>query len=61
VIGRVYCEMVHGEPRWFWFLQYIAGIRPGGPVPPRNQGMADSSDEAKTAFAKRYDEVRRGK
>jgi hypothetical protein len=34
---------------------------PGRPIPPPNQGMADSLEEAKASFAKRYEEVRRGK
>ena len=61
VIGRIYRELIHGEPKWMWFLQYIPGAPPGGPVPPPNRGMADNLDDAKAAFAKRYDEVRRGK
>jgi hypothetical protein len=61
VIGRIYCEMIHGERKWLWFLQYISGAPPGGPIPPPNQGMADSLDEAKTAFAKRYDEVKKAR
>ena len=60
VIGRIYCEMIHGKPRWLWFLQYIPGTILGEPVPPPNQGMADSLEKAKAAFAKRYEEVRRG-
>ena len=39
VIGRIYKEMTHGEDRWLWFLQYIPGTIPGGPIPPPNQGM----------------------
>jgi hypothetical protein len=30
-------------------------------VPPPNQGMTDTLDEAKAALAKRYAEVKRGK
>jgi hypothetical protein len=61
VIGRIYKETIHGEAKWLWFLQCIPEAGPGRPIPPPNQGMADSLDEAKAAFAKRYDEVRRGK
>ncbi len=55
VIGRIYKEAIHGEPRWLWFLQCIPEAGPGRPIPPPNQGMADSLDEAKAAFARRYE------
>jgi hypothetical protein len=61
VIGRIYKETIHGEPRWLWFLQYIPGAILGGPIRPPNQGMADSLDEAKAAFAMRYAEVRKAR
>jgi hypothetical protein len=35
---------------WRWFLQTA-------PATPPNQGMADTLDEAKTAFKKRYEQV----
>jgi hypothetical protein len=50
-------EPFDGQPKWLWFLQYIPGTPQGGPIPPPNQGMADSLDEAKAAFVNRYDEV----
>jgi len=53
-IGRIYREPTHGEMKWRWFLQTV-------PAPPPNSGVADTLDEAKAAFAKRYEEVRRGK
>jgi hypothetical protein len=53
-VGRIYKEMIHGEPKWRWFLQIV-------PVPPPNQGMADTLDEAKAALAKRCEEVKQGK
>jgi hypothetical protein len=31
------------------------------PIPPPNRGMADTLEEAKAAFKKRYEEVKRGK
>jgi hypothetical protein len=31
------------------------------PIPPPNQGMADTLEEAQAAFKKRYEEVKRGK
>jgi len=61
IVGRIYREMVIGKPRWRWFLQQIPEAGPGRPIPPPNQGMADTLDEAKAAFAKRYEEVKRGK
>jgi hypothetical protein len=51
VVGRIYPETIHGEPRWLWFLQT-------GPAPPPNSGMAASLEEAKAAFKKRYAEVK---
>jgi hypothetical protein len=61
VVGRIYGELIHGKPKWLWFLHYIPGTSPGGPVPVPNHGMADSLDEAKAAFAKRYEEVRKAR
>ena len=61
IVGRIHREMIHGESKWRWFLQCIPEAGPGTPIPPPNQGMADTLDEAKAAFAKRYEEVRRGK
>ncbi len=49
-IGRIYREPVHGEMKWRWFLQTA-------PAPPPNSRMADTLDEAKAAFAKRYAEI----
>jgi hypothetical protein len=54
VIGRIYMEPIHGEPKWLWFLQT-------DPAPPPNQGISASLDEAKAALVKRYEEVKRGK
>ena len=61
IVGRIYREMILGEPKWRWFLQCIPEAGPERPIPPPNQGMADTLDEAKAAFAKRYEEVKRGK
>ncbi len=58
IAGRIYREMIIGKPKWRWFLQYIPGRPPGGPIPPPNQGMADTLKEAQAAFAKRYEEGR---
>jgi hypothetical protein len=49
-VGRIYREPIHGEPKWRWFLQTE-------PAPP-NSGMADTLDEAKAEFKKRYAEVK---
>jgi hypothetical protein len=40
--------------KWLWSLQVAR-------APPPNEGIADTLDEAKEAFAKRYEEVKRGK
>ena len=61
LVGRIYREMILGKPKWRWFLQSIPEAGPGRPIPPPNQGMADTLDEAQAAFKKRYEEVRRGK
>jgi len=53
-VGRIYRQHIHGALRWVWCLQT-------DPAPPPNRGVADTLDEAKAAFAKRYEEVRRGK
>jgi hypothetical protein len=50
-VGRIYLETIQGEPKWMWFLQTE-------PAPPPNSGVADSLDEAKAAFKRRYAEVR---
>jgi hypothetical protein len=52
--------MIIGKPKWRWFLQQILEAGPGRPIPPPNQGMADKLEEAKAAFKKRYEEVKRG-
>ncbi len=56
MIGRIYKETIHGEPKWLWFLQCIPEAGPGRPIPPPVQGMADSLDEAKAALKMRYEE-----
>ena len=61
IVGRIYREMILGKPKWRWFLQQIPEAGPGRPIPPPNQGMADTLEEAQAAFKKRYEEVRRGK
>jgi hypothetical protein len=53
-IGRIYSERNHSEMKWLWFLQT-------DPAPPPNKGIADTLDEAKSAFKKRYAEVKKAK
>jgi hypothetical protein len=53
-IGRIYKERVPAGVKWLWSLQVAR-------APPPNEGIADTLDEAKEAFAKRYEEVKRGK
>jgi hypothetical protein len=51
MVGRIYLDTIHGEPKWRWFLQTV-------PATPPNQGMASTLDEAKAAFKRRYEEVK---
>jgi hypothetical protein len=51
VVGRMYQQQINGKPKWRWFLQTV-------PAPPPNSGVADTLDEAKAAFKKRYAEVK---
>jgi hypothetical protein len=50
-VGRIYPEVILGEPKWLWFLQTE-------PAPPPNSGKADSLEEAKATFKRRYQEVK---
>jgi hypothetical protein len=50
-VGRIYAEMILGEPKWMWFLQTE-------PAPPPNSGTANSLEEVKAAFKRRYAEVK---
>ncbi len=50
-VGRIYKEIIHGEPKWLWFLQTV-------PAPLPNRGKADTLEGAKTGFKRRYQEVR---
>jgi hypothetical protein len=51
-VGRIYREMIIGKPKWRWFLQQIPEAGPGRPIPPPNQGMADTLDEARSEVGK---------
>jgi hypothetical protein len=50
-VGRIYPEMIQGDQKWLWFLL-------AEPTPPSNSGIADSLDEAKAQFERRYQEFR---
>jgi hypothetical protein len=50
-VGRIFPEVIRGEPKWMWFLQTE-------PAPPPNSGIADALEEAKQAFKRRYQEVK---
>jgi len=58
IVGRIYREMIIAKPKWRWFLQQIPEAGPGRPIPPPNQGMADTLEDAQAAFKKRYEEVK---
>jgi hypothetical protein len=51
VVGRIYSELIKGEPRWLWLLQTE-------PAPPPNSDMADTLEEAAAAFKRRYQELK---
>jgi hypothetical protein len=50
-VGRIYPEVILGEPKWLWFLQTEL-------APPPNSGKAGTLEEAKAAFKRRYSEVK---
>jgi hypothetical protein len=52
-VGRLYTQRIHGDMKWVWYLQT-------DPVSSPNTGIADTLDEAKAAFKKRYEEVKKG-
>jgi hypothetical protein len=52
-VGRIYTQRIHGEIKWVWCRQV-------DPAPP-NRGIANTLEEAKAAFKRRYEEVMRGK
>ena len=37
IVGRIYREMILGEPKWRWFLQCIPEAGPERPIPPPNR------------------------
>jgi hypothetical protein len=50
-VGRIYPEMIHGEPKWRWFLQTE-------PAPPPNSGVVNTLEQAKSEFKRRYAQVK---
>jgi hypothetical protein len=58
LVGRIYREMICGEPKWRWSIQQIPEAGPGRGIAPPNHGFANSLDEAKAAFKKRYTQLR---
>jgi hypothetical protein len=49
VVGRIYPEIIKGEPKWLWFLQT---------EPAPNSGVAGSLEDAKAGFKARYQQVK---
>jgi hypothetical protein len=45
-VGRIYLEMIHGEPKWRWSLQTE-------PAPPPNSGMANTLEDCAAEFKRR--------
>jgi hypothetical protein len=57
-VGRVYRELIIGEPKWRWSIQEIPEAGPGRPIAPPNHGFANSLDDGKAAFKARYQQLR---
>jgi hypothetical protein len=53
LVGRIYRQQVQGDIKWLWFLQVV-------PAPVPNQGIANTLEEAKSALAERYEQLKRG-
>jgi hypothetical protein len=45
-VGCIYPEMIHGEPKWRWFLHTV-------PAPPPKSGVASALEEEKVEFKRR--------
>jgi hypothetical protein len=52
-VGHIYPEMIHGEPKWRWFLQTV-------PAPPPNSGVIKSWRRPRRNSKRRYAEVKGG-
>jgi hypothetical protein len=57
-VGRVYHEVICGEPKWRWSIQEIPEAGLGRGIAPPNHGFANTLDEAKAAFKARYGQLR---
>jgi hypothetical protein len=53
-VGRIYKEILIGEIKWRWFVNTSPF-----PAPPPHSGFENSIEDAKTAFKKRYEEMKR--
>jgi hypothetical protein len=51
-VGRIHKDTTH-ESRWCWSVNTSPY-----PAPPPNNGLAQTLDEAKTAFKQRYEEMK---
>jgi hypothetical protein len=57
-VGRIYHEVVCGDPKWRWSIHQIPEAGPGRPITPPHNGIANTLDDAKTAFKARYQQLR---
>jgi hypothetical protein len=53
VVGRIYYEVLIGEPKWRWFLNTSPY-----PAPLPHNGVENSLEEAKQAFKRRCEQVK---
>jgi len=53
VVGRIHAEVILGQLRWRWAIN-------GGPyaLPPPHNGIANTLEDAKADFKKRYEEIK---
>ncbi len=52
-VGRIYKDVIHGEPKWSWSINTSPY-----PTPPPHNGVENSLEEAKVAFKTRYEEMK---
>jgi len=57
-VGRIYRELIRGEPKWLWSIHQIPEAGPGRPIAPPNHGFANTLDDAKAAFKTRDGQLR---
>jgi hypothetical protein len=53
VVARIYKELIDVEPKWLWFPETAFGAA-------LNNGVANTLEDAKAEFARRYEEVEPG-